>query len=116
MQAYLILKDNAGPWETVRGLFPQHIPLKSIHPINWMGRNGCHHCYEIDSNQLTEEQVQALSAAIMWQYEDDQTINFERAAQQVKRRMLISKHWASCVSADFADIIVSCPDYVEAVY
>lgn len=99
MKAYLILKKDAGPWEQLRHLFPQ-IPIKSIHPILASHRGNYCPCYEIDGDKLTEEQVQALASAIMWQSEDDSSINFEKAAAQVRRRVLISKHWASQVYSD----------------
>ncbi|GEM_PF-4349113 len=96
MKTYLILRDNAGPWELVRHLF-HLLPIKSIHPIVLSDRGYDHQYYELDGDKLTEAQLEALASALMWQWEKDASINFECAASQVKRRFLISKHWVSHV-------------------
>lgn len=116
METYLILRDNAGPWELVRHLFPL-VPIKSIHPSVLPKRGSPHQYYEIDSNRLTQLQSEALIAALLWQREDDKEMNFERAASEVKYRFLISKHWVDHVySESLNGVIVSSEDLVDAVY
>ena len=90
------LKDDAGPWNSISHLFPDGIPLKSFNPI-LAGRNNLY-SFEIDEKALNEPQLEALALAVMWQEENNQLINFERAC---KRRFLVSKHWTHIVSGDF---------------
>lgn len=116
METYLILKDNAGPWEQVRHLFPL-VPIKSIHPSVVGSRGRQVVVYEIAGDKLSEPQVQALAHAFLWQNEDKPTMSFERACSYVRSRFLIAKHWVSHVYSESpAGIIVKSEDCLEQVY